>query len=48
MSTCPICQMSRESPDDIAIHLLDNHGVVYELVKLWLRDQVEKGTYANC
>lgn len=40
MPKCPDCNLEAK-PDDVAIHMVDNHGWDYETARLWLRDQIE-------
>lgn len=40
MSKCPDCNLEAKS-DDVAIHMVDDHGWDYETARLWLREQIE-------
>lgn len=43
--TCDKCHVLFASPDDVAIHLVDRHGVEYEEARIWLRKQVEEAAF---
>ena len=42
MTECPECPVRSKEADDIAVHLMDRHGMDYEHALLWLRDKVEE------
>lgn len=44
MSICPVCEMV-DRPDEIAIHLIDQHGWKTDKATVWLREEVEEEAF---
>lgn len=42
---CSICGDVFDKADDVAIHLVDDHGWDTERARLWLRDQIEEQAF---